>query len=131
MSVALGHARRHPRSRLAGTLALILVLAACSSPSASPNDGAGGGENQISLAGTAFSPETITIAVGETIEFTNDDGRSHRIVEGENGTEVSDPAFEAVSLASGDTGGVTFTEAGTYQLTCTIHSSMAMTVIVE
>jgi plastocyanin len=129
-----------PRFALVGTLALVLVLAACSPAASSPAEsaaesaagsGGGCGGNVISLAGSAFDPDTITISAGDSVEFNNNDSRQHRIAEGENGAEVDDPAFEALSLAAGESGDVTFDEPGTYQVTCTIHSSMQMTVVVE
>jgi len=132
MSAPPRAARPGPRSRIAWTGVIVALLAACSSPSASPTDGGGGGDTQISLSGSAFTPSSITVAVDEAIEFDNDDGRSHRIVEGEDGAEVGDPAFTAIELESGERSGpVTFDAPGTYQLTCTIHPSMNMTVTVE
>jgi plastocyanin len=131
-------ADRRRRSSLAPiaivTLALTMAVTACS-PSASPTDGTddgggGGGDNAVTLTGSAFSPTTLTVSAGEAIEITND-GPQHRIVEGTDGSEVDDPAFEALTLATGDSGSVTFDEPGTYNLTCTIHPSMNMTVVVE
>jgi plastocyanin len=124
---------------LAGALLLALAMTACSSTASSPaestaasDDGGGGdGGNVVGMAGSSFSPESITISAGDSVEFNNDDGTSHRIVEGEDGAEVDDPAFEALSLSAGDSSSVTFDEPGTYQVTCSIHPSMQMTVIVE
>jgi plastocyanin len=127
---------------LAGALLLALAMTACSSTASSPAestaqsaaesvDGGGGGGNVVGMAGSSFSPESITISAGDSVEFTNDDGTSHRIVEGEDGAEVDDPAFEALALSAGDSASVTFDEPGEYQVTCTIHPSMQMTVIVE
>ena len=132
MAVALSNPRPRPSVRLAWTLALVLVLAACSSPSASPTggDGAGGGDGSISLSGSAFSPSSVTVAFGDPIVFVNDDGVEHRIVQGEDGTEVADPAVEAIELAPGESSQEIRFSPGTYNLTCTIHSSMNMTVTV-
>jgi plastocyanin len=139
MSTTFPTARRRRRPALAGALLLALAMTACSSTASSPaestvasDDGGGGdGGNVVGMAGSSFSPESITISAGDSVEFNNDDGTSHRIVEGEDGAEVDDPAFEALSLSAGDSSSVTFDEPGTYQVTCSIHPSMQMTVIVE
>jgi plastocyanin len=139
MSTTFPTARRRRRPALAGALLLALAMTACSSTASSPaestaasDDGGGGdGGNVVGMAGSSFSPESITISAGDSVEFNNDDGTSHRIVEGEDGAEVDDPAFEALALSAGDSASVTFDEPGEYQVTCTIHPSMQMTVIVE
>jgi plastocyanin len=139
MSTTSYTAVRRRRPALAGALLLALAMTACSSTASSPaestvasDDGGGGdGGNVVGMAGSSFSPESITISAGDSVEFNNDDGTSHRIVEGEDGAEVDDPAFEALSLSAGDSSSVTFDEPGTYQVTCSIHPSMQMTVIVE
>ncbi|MGH2427669.1 MAG: plastocyanin/azurin family copper-binding protein [Candidatus Limnocylindria bacterium] len=110
-------------------MTLVLLLAACASPSASPANGEGEG-GTITISGSAFIPTSITVAFGEAIEFTNNDGFDHRIVQGENGTEVAGPALEAISLASGDRSSQIRFSPGTYNLTCTIHPSMNMTITV-
>jgi plastocyanin len=143
MSVASHTRVPGTRPAHAGALAMLLVLAACSPAASSPAESApesapesaaesaAGGGNVVGMASSSFSPATITISAGESVEFTNDDSVSHRIVEGEDGTEVDDPAFEALELAAGDSSSVTFDEPGEYLVTCTIHPNMQMTVIVE
>jgi plastocyanin len=136
----------HPRTRfpLAGAIALGLVLAACSpaasspaasDPAESPAESAAGGggeaDHVITISGTSFDPSSLTIAAGESVAFENS-GSNHRIVEGEEGTEASDPAFEALSLGAGDISDpIAFDEPGSYPVTCTIHPSMQMTIVVE
>jgi plastocyanin len=120
---------------LAGAVALVVVLAACAqagSPTASATSGGGGeADHVITISGTSFDPSSLTIAAGESVAFENT-GSNHRIVEGSEGTEASDPVFEALSLGAGDVSGpITFNEPGSYPITCTIHPSMQMTIVVE
>ena len=130
-------AARPPRmATLAWTMTLAIVLAACAGPSASPaaspagGGGGAGGVGTITISGSAFSPTSITVASADPINFKNNDGFDHQIVQGENGTEVADPAFEAISLGASDqTHDIRFSP-GTYKVTCTIHPSMNMTVTV-
>jgi plastocyanin len=110
---------------------LILVLAACSaateSSDASAGDGGGSDTGEtVSMANTTFTPSTLTIAAGTTVTFTDTTG--HTVTEGTDGVAVDDPI---VDEDGGSDVPVTFDEAGTYNITCKIHSSMNMTITVE
>ena len=97
---------------------------------ASPTAGGGGagGVGTITISGSAFSPTSLTVAFSDPVNFKNNDGFGHEIVQGENGTEAADPAFEAISLGASDqTHDIRFSP-GTYKVTCTIHPSMNMTI---
>jgi len=73
-----------------------------------------------------FDPEELTISVGDTVTWTNNDGMSH------TATSTSGPeAFDSGNIGSGDTWSFTFTEAGTYEYKCDYHSSMTATIIVN
>ena len=132
MHVPFIAARLPRRATLAWTVALVIVLAACASPAASPTGGDGGaGVGTITISGNAFSPASITVEAGDPINFKNNDAFDHQIVEGENGTEVAGPAFDAISMGSGDQTHDIRLSAGTYNVTCTIHPSMNMTATVS
>ncbi len=128
--------QRPRRATLATGLAIMtLLLAACggaaeSTPTAADGDGDGDGGatagETVSLAGGQFSPSTLNIAAGDTVTFTDTGG--HTVTEGENGTAVEDPI---VDEQGGSDIEVTFDEPGTYNITCTIHPAMNMTVTVE
>lgn len=112
---------------------LLLILAACgggtTSPSAPADDGGGGGGDTgetVSLAGSRFSPTQLTIPVGTTVTFT--DTSSHTVVEGTDGEPVADPI---VDESGGEDIVVAFEEAGTFNITCTVHPTMNMTITVE
>ncbi len=72
----------------------------------------------------AFLPATITVAIGTTITWTNNDSTLHTV------TSLTD-AFDSGTLANGGTFSFTFTTAGTYQYRCSIHTEMQGTVIVQ
>ena len=113
--------------------ALALVLAACGGGTASsaPADGGDGGGSDtgetVSLSGGQFSPSTLTIPVGTTVTFT--DSAGHTVTEGSDGTAVDDPIVDESGGA--DPIVVSFDEAGTFDITCKIHSPMNMTITVE
>jgi plastocyanin len=117
---------------LAGLLAaIILMLAACgggaASSAAEGNDGGGDTDETVSLSGGSFSPSSLTIPVGTTVTFT--DSAGHTVTEGSNGQAVDDPIVDEQGGA--DPIVVSFDQAGTYQITCKVHSAMNMTITVE
>jgi plastocyanin len=106
-----------------------ILLAACGGGTEStpaPDDGGGSTGETVSLAGGQFSPSTLTIAAGTTVTFT--DTANHTVTEGTDGVAVDDPIVDESGGADIE---VTFDEPGTYNITCTIHPAMNMTVTVE
>jgi len=78
----------------------------------------------VSIKDFAFTPEKVSIAVGDTVTWTNreTDGTAHR-VSFDNGTESAD-------IAPGRTYSRRFTSKGTYHYICSLHSYMEGTVTV-
>ena len=70
-----------------------------------------------------FSPEEITISVGDSVTWTNNDSMSH------TATSVDD-YFDSGNIASGNSWSFTFTQAGTFDYVCAYHSSMTGTITV-
>lgn len=117
-------------------LVLALALAACASatPTAAPttapitapttassgateavgNTPAAGTTVDVSLKGFAFAPKEISVKVGTTIVWTNNDSVEHNVT---SDTGV----FSSGAMAPGDTFKFTFTQAGTYPYSCSIH----------
>ena len=111
--------------------ALALALAACSSDTGASSppaggDGGGGGGETVSMANTTFTPSSLTIQAGTTVNFTDTSG--HTVTEGTDGVAVDDPI---VDEQGGEDIDVTFDEPGTYNITCKVHPSMNMTITVE
>lgn len=79
----------------------------------------------IEISNFAFSPNTLTIGIGDTVTWTNKDSAVHTIVS-DSGTEIN-----SGSLANGASYSHTFTSAGTYDYHCSIHTSMKGKVIVS
>ena len=80
---------------------------------------------KIQIKSFAFSPESLTIKAGTSVEWTNFDSASHTIV-GNNGIEINSP-----QLSKGQTYTTTFTNLGEYNYHCSIHPSMKGKIIVE
>jgi plastocyanin len=87
--------------------------------------GGGGGATEVSEEGIAFNPAEVTVGVGDTVTWTNNDSVAHDVT--------------ADSFSSGEPGGMdpgatfehTFEEAGTFDYVCTVHPGMEGTVVVE
>lgn len=82
----------------------------------------------VALSGYAFQPDTLSVATGTTVTFTNSDSVAHAIVEGQNGTPATGQTAQMVQPGQSVTHA--FPTAGTVMLTCTIHPSMHLTVTV-
>ena len=103
---------------LAFALVMFVILMVIPSASAEEHD--------ISITDDMkFNPEDLTINVGDTVNWTNNDGMGH------TATSTDGPAsFDSGNIATGATWSFTFTEAGTYNYKCDYHSSMTASITV-
>jgi len=81
-------------------------------------------EMKVSIVNFAFTPEEITIAPGESITWTNDDGAPH-------GLEYNDGAPGTNFLLPGASFSRRFDQSGTYDYSCSIHPYMTGRVVVR
>ena len=88
------------------------------------------GEERVRIDGSTFDPAELTVAAGTEVLFVNADGFTHTVTEGTGGQAVENPIVDE-EIPQNGTVSVTFDEPGTYDITCRIHPSMQMTVIVE
>jgi plastocyanin len=83
------------------------------------------GQNEVLISNFAFNPSSLSLKVGTTITWKNQDPMSHTV------TTVSAPtAFDSGTLPAGASYGFTFTLTGTYQYHCSIHPGMTGTITV-
>ena len=76
----------------------------------------------ISLQAPEFNPSDVTISVGDTVTWTNNDPGRHAIrIGNENSYE----------LPAGGSYSYTFNEAGTFNYVCSFHLNERGTIIVE
>jgi plastocyanin len=90
----------------------------------SDDDGGGGGA-EVSEEGIAFNPAEVTVSVGDTVTWTNNDSVAHDV------TADSFSSGDPGGMSPGDTFEQTFDEAGTFDYVCTVHPGMEGTVVVE
>ena len=127
------------------TLALAVALAGCGdttvpdgadgddTPTGSPagdGDGSPGTTDEVSIEALAFAEQEITVPAGTTVTWVNNDSVGHTVTHGEDGQPASDAMFDE-AIGVGEEVTFTFDEPGTYQVTCTIHPQMNMTVVVD
>ncbi|MDP7042999.1 MAG: alpha-amylase family glycosyl hydrolase [Candidatus Thalassarchaeaceae archaeon] len=80
----------------------------------------------VDIQNFAFNPQDITIIVGDSITWTNQDSSSH------TATSTSGPAsFDSGNMQSSSVFTYTFTASGTYNYECSFHPSMTGSVTVE
>ena len=73
-----------------------------------------------------FSAKTLTVAVGDSISFKNEDAFAHNIM------SLSDTkTFDLGSYGKGEAKKVVFDKPGTVEVECAIHPDMKMVVEVK
>lgn len=124
-------------------LLLIAAIAAsgCGKTPGTGNSGTpSGGGSTVSMTSTNFVQQAITVKAGTAVQFTDpsDTGGVHILCFGHNQTcaknangpaELNDP--KGVQFNNGDTKSYTFSTPGTYEVTCTIHANMNVTITVQ
>jgi plastocyanin len=117
---------------VAASVALVLVACGGSSSggggaSPTPTATGTGGAAAVSIADFAFKPQTLTVQVGTTVTWTNDDSVAHTVVSTDGmATDANTIGlFASGTLAPGQSFSFTFDEPGTHFYECSIHASMA------
>lgn len=146
--------RRETRLTVNATLALVLASCTATDPSptatpasieptasasasasavetSEPSASEPAGETvRVSMEGSRFDPEELTITAGTEVVFVNESTFGHTVTEGTGGRAVEDPIIDE-EVAEGASAPFTFDEPGTYEITCRIHPTMQLTVTVE
>jgi plastocyanin len=133
---------------LTAIAAALLVLAGCGAVAnagqGKPVGGGGGtasGTATVTVNSFNFVPNdgSVTIKAGQAVKFVDPVGAGglHFLVTGTNGRLTPMPGAPAVlstpngmTINAGDSKTVTFANAGTFMITCTIHPYMEVTVVV-
>lgn len=77
----------------------------------------------IAIKDFAFGPATLTVPVGATVTWTNEDEEPHTVFSTDN-------AFKSQALDTDEKFSFTFKKAGTYKYFCSVHPKMVGTVVV-
>jgi plastocyanin len=83
------------------------------------------GASAVTIKDYSFKPASITVPVGTTVKFTNEDSTPHTATSKQSGV------FESGPIETGKTGSVKLEKAGTYAYYCAFHPFMKGTITVE
>jgi plastocyanin len=95
---------------------LLPITTASPTPATTPNS--------VNIQGFAFSPQTLTVAKGTTVTWTNKDSTTHTVTS-------DDGVWDSGNFANGKTFSYTFNQTGTFPYHCSIHPSMTAKVVVQ
>jgi plastocyanin len=104
---------------------LAALSALCMASSAAPTLGdtsASTGAQPVAvvhMTSSAYNPATLTVHVGDTVQFVNDDEIRH---------DVTSDVLKSGDINGGKSWTYTFAKSGTYQFVCTYHPWMHGTV---
>ena len=114
-------------------VAALVALAGCGGSAASPpatggstsapagSDSAAPG-TAVTIANFTFSPTDVTVKVGDSVTWTNNDSAAHTVAFAD---------FDSGQIAPGATYTHKFDTAGTFDYKCSIHPSMTAKVTVQ
>ena len=78
----------------------------------------------VTITGNKYSPASLTIKVGDTVVWKNDDDKDHTV----NG---DDKSLRSDNISPGDDFEHTFAKAGTFKYACKYHPREKGTITVE
>jgi plastocyanin len=85
---------------------------------------AAAGDVEVDIAEFLYEPETVTVATGSTVTWTNRDQAPHTAT-------ARDDSFDTGTLKQGDAGDIALDQPGTYEYFCRFHQFMNGTITVE
>jgi plastocyanin len=109
-------------SALTGGGAATPAATPAASPAASTQ--AGATAQAVSIKNFAFDPPTLTVPVGTTVTWTNNDSTAHTAT-------ADDGSFQSGNIDPGGTFSFTFSTPGTFNYHCEIHANMTASITVQ
>jgi plastocyanin len=98
---------------------LLLATLVCAAP-------AFAGEHVVAQKGRAFAPKTLTVQVGDTVKFVNEDPFAHNVF------SLSDTkSFDLGSYGQGQGKSVLMDKPGVVEVECAVHPDMKMSIEVK
>lgn len=99
----------------------------------------GGASNELDMGASDFTQSSVTLSAGQALHMVDsqDSGGTHMLCIGQNGACDANPTGPSelhgpgMAFNPGTTKDITFSTAGTYHITCTIHPSMNVTITVQ
>ena len=91
-----------------------------------PSGQASAASYSVAMKGYAFSPASLTVPVGSTVTWTNQDTAPHDVKTTSGPVSIHSPM-----LNKGQSWSFTFTAAGSYGYYCTVHPNMTAGITVR
>ena len=79
---------------------------------------------EVKIDNFSFGPQTLTVAVGTTVTWTNRDDIPHTVVS-------TDGVFKSKVRDTDEKFSYTFTKAGEYPYYCSVHPKMTGKIVVQ
>jgi plastocyanin len=113
-----------------GTTTVTVNLTSSGANAATPEAGDAGAADtaeavQVIIKDFAYNPDPVTISVGQSVTWTNEDSAPH------TATAQDRDVLQSGTLNQGDSYTQTFDTPGTYEYFCEFHSNMKGVIIVE
>ena len=105
-----------------------VALTACADKMNSNTENGSAGTDavkEVRIDNFTFTPETLVVAAGTKVRWTNRDDIPHTVVSEDRST------FKSKALDTDDSFSFTFTKSGTYTYFCTVHPKMTGKVVVQ
>lgn len=106
-----------------------LFLVGCGSSSDSSSSGStvsgGSGTKAVTIKDYKYGPAGLTVPVGTTVKFTNQDSTPHTATSQKSGV------FESGPINTGKTGTIKLEKAGTFTYYCVFHPFMKGAITVK
>jgi plastocyanin len=103
-------------------IAMLLLLGGASSARA--NDQTPAATAEVKIDNFSFAPQTLTVAVGTTVTWTNRDDIPHTVVS-------TDGVFKSKVRDTDEKFSYTFSKPGTYPYFCSVHPKMTGKIVVQ
>ncbi|MDP4221190.1 MAG: cupredoxin domain-containing protein [Bacteroidota bacterium] len=95
----------------------LMTLSSLSCSSSTSNDIP---PNTVTMTGSEFHPQVLTVAKGTEVTWLNDDGRTHT-------STSNDGLWDTKDITAGKSKKTTFNTIGSFPYHCIYHVSMGMT----
>src|SRR5262245_5316684 len=106
--------------KLVASAGIILLLGTLVVAAADDKKGA---RHSVTIKNMKFDPDTVEIAPGDTVVWTNQDDRDHTVA-------AKDGSFKSDNLNRGDTFEHMFKKPGKFTYSCSYHPRMKGTIVV-
>jgi plastocyanin len=109
---------------LAMPLMIAMLLLLGGSSSARANEQPSAATAEVKIDSFSFAPQTLTVAVGTTVTWTNRDDIPHIVVS-------TDGVFKSTVRDTDEKFSYMFAKAGTYPYYCSVHPTMTGKIVVQ